>query len=190
MKPLRASGFAIRSLMMPIIRSSDTKPPEAMIGAACWPSGVPPATASRSMSPVEMWGMSKRLASRFAWVPLPLPGGPMKMIFNESASTSADAALLHEAVVMAHDQLGLDLLHRVHGHAYDDQQRGAAEVEAQPHALGDPERQDAIEERADAERELLHVDTGDEELRQDADRGEVDRADEGDARQHAVDVVR
>jgi hypothetical protein len=34
------------------------------------------------MSPVEMWGMPKRLASRFAWVPLPLPGGPMKMIFK------------------------------------------------------------------------------------------------------------
>ena len=53
-----------------------------MIGAACRPERVPSATASRSMSPVEMCGMSKRLASRFACVPLPLPGGPMKMIFN------------------------------------------------------------------------------------------------------------
>jgi hypothetical protein len=34
------------------------------------------------MSPVEMWGTPCRAASRFACVPLPLPGGPMKINFT------------------------------------------------------------------------------------------------------------
>src|SRR5207247_5016216 len=44
---------------------------------------------------------------------------------------SLDSCLLHEAVVVPHDQLRLDLLHGVHRHADDDQNRGAAEVERQ-----------------------------------------------------------
>ena len=45
------------------------------------------------------------------------------------APPSANPRLLHEPVVVPHDQLRLDLLHRVHRHADDDQQRRAAEVE-------------------------------------------------------------
>src|SRR5512143_454879 len=110
--------------MMPIIRSSGTSPPAAMIGAAFLPSSVPSATASRRMSPVEMCGTPWRAASCLACVPFPLPGGPMKMSFTTSSllsSAAADAPALHEAVVVPHDQLRLDLLDRVHGHADDDQ---------------------------------------------------------------------
>ena len=45
------------------------------------------------------------------------------------APPPADPRLLHEAVVVPHDELRLDLLHGVHRHADDDQQRRAAEVE-------------------------------------------------------------
>src|SRR6185369_13510437 len=189
MKPFCASDFASRSLMMPSIRSSGTSAPEAMIGAACRPSSVPSATASRSMSPVEICGIACTSASRFAWVPLPLPGGPMKMIRNRLSSTSADASALHESVVVAHDELRLDLLDRVHGHTDDDQQRRAAEVELVAHAFREPERQRAIERGADAERQLIHVNAGDQELRQDADGREIDRADERDARQDPINVI-
>ena len=41
-----------------------------------------------------------------------------------------------------------------------------------------------------AERQLRDVHAGDQKLRNDADRGQVNRADERDAGQHAVDVVR
>ena len=91
---------------------------------------------------------------------------------------------------MAHDQLRLDLLDRVHGHAHDDQQRCAAEVEVEAHAGGEPCRQEAVQPGADAERDLRHMHAGDQKLRQDADGRQVDGADEGDAGQHAVDVVR
>src|SRR5437870_2948043 len=39
------------------------------------------------------------------------------------------ARLFQEALVVAHHQLGLELLHRVEGHADDNQDRGAAEEE-------------------------------------------------------------
>src|SRR6266853_64566 len=40
---------------------------------------------------------------------------------------ASNARLLHEAIVVPHDQLRFDLLHRVHSHAPDDQELGAAE---------------------------------------------------------------
>src|ERR1700739_4730474 len=89
-----------------------------------------------------------------AWVPLPLPGAPkrrtgpgrkersagavavdsdMGFVFNVSClptSSPANAAALgREAVIVAHNELRFNLLHRVHGDADHDQQRGAAEVE-------------------------------------------------------------
>ena len=55
-------------------------------------------------------------------------------------------ALLQEAFVVAHHQLRLELLHGVEGDADDDQQRGAAEVEARGRAGG---RDDDGRERGD-----------------------------------------
>src|SRR5258706_14868807 len=142
------------------------------------------------MSPVEMWGTPKRLESRFACVPLPLPGGPMKISFTCSLpSPPADTAAFHESVVMAHDELRFDLLDRIHRHADDDEEGGSTEVEVEAHTRRHPGRQHPVEPGAEAERQLGHVDAGDEELGEDADGGQVDRADECDAGQHAVDVV-
>ncbi len=59
-------------------------------------------------------------------VPGPLPAPP------------ADASALHESVVMPHDQLRLDLLDGIHGHADHDEQRRATEVELEAHPLRDP----------------------------------------------------
>ena len=55
-----------------------------------------------------------------------------------SATDPLALARAAEAVVVAHDELRLDLGHRVHGHAHDDQERGAAEVEVEAQALRDP----------------------------------------------------
>ena len=88
---------------------------------------------------------------------------------------------------MAHDQLRLDLLDGIHRNADYDQQRRSPEIEVEAHPLGDPQRKDAVECRADAKRHLVHVNAGDQKLRQDAHRGEIDGADERDARQNAID---
>ena len=52
-----ASGLARRSATMPTMMSSGTSSPASMTTLALRPNSVPSATASRSMSPVEMCGM-------------------------------------------------------------------------------------------------------------------------------------
>src|SRR5258706_5107873 len=119
--PSLASGSARRDSMTRTTSSSGTRSPAAMIGATSLPSGVPLLASLRSISPVETWGRAKRSVMKWAWVPLPPPGGPNRMVI---------IALLDEALVLPHEQLGLDLFHGVQGDADDDQHRRAAQVEA------------------------------------------------------------
>src|SRR5215468_5301980 len=127
---------------------SGTSPPFSISGPATWPSGVLAAMASRSMSPVEMRGTLRCPARRAAWVPFPAPGGPRKITrlcgacialgLASATDPAASLARSRETVVVAHDELGLDLGHGVHRHAHDDQQRRAAEVEVEVQALRHP----------------------------------------------------
>src|SRR5688500_11764804 len=144
--------------------ASSTSDPTARIASTLRPSALPPATAARSISPVEIAGTPSRSASRAACVPLPEPGAPKSrtregmplgvMSFGAmsgdlagSASPATDPPALHEPLVVAHHELALDLLQEVHRHADDDEQRGAAEVEADPQALGDEGGQGGVEDR-------------------------------------------
>src|SRR5215213_3194037 len=113
----------------------------------------------RRMSPVDTCGQPKRSCSICAWVPLPAPGAPSRMTIlalpfvltralrlalraRHATAAKPPAARSEEPVVVAHDELRLDLLHRVHRDADDDQEARAAELEVQPHAGGDPRRHD------------------------------------------------
>src|SRR4029079_4809766 len=126
--------------MMPLRRSSGTSPPFSISGPATRPRAVPAAMASRSMSPVEIFGTRRCPARRAACVPLPAPGGPRKMtrapiagsgLGLESATDPSPLARPSEALVVAHDELRVHLGHRVHGHPDDDEERGAAEIEVE-----------------------------------------------------------
>src|SRR3954452_5204115 len=87
------------------------------------------------MSPVEMAGTPKWSATTLAWVPLPAPGGPIRISLM-SAEESFVVALL---------ELGLDLLHRVERDADHDEQRGATEREV---LVGlDPDERDQRDQR-------------------------------------------
>src|SRR5271156_224298 len=102
---------------------------------------------------------------------------------------SADpAAAGGEAIVVAHDQLGLDLVNRIHGHTDHDQERGTAEVEAYVQAVGDPGGQ-LFKECAD-QPEVVEVDAADQELRDQGDDDQVERAHQGDAGEDVVYEVR
>src|SRR5213075_38745 len=79
-------------------------------------------------------------------------------------SADARAARTREALVVAGDQVALDLLDGIERDADDDQQRGAAELEG-------------------------HVVFRDQHAGQHADRGDVDGAAEGDAGEHVIDVL-
>src|SRR2546430_9233955 len=119
---------------MPRITLSGTSFPSSMYFFASRPSGVSARTAARRMSPVVIFGNPSRSARTFPWVALPEPGAPNRRMNTASlhvalAPAELDAPFLHEAVVMAQQQMLLYLLYRVEGHAHDDEQRRAAEAE-------------------------------------------------------------
>src|SRR5437764_3508824 len=105
-----------------------------MYSLAFLPSSVPSLTLARSMSPVEMNGSRKSMRSRSACVPFPAPGGPNRIRFSSgmgaayraTAGQARAQVLLQETLVVAHHQLGLELLHRVQRHPDHDQDRGPA----------------------------------------------------------------
>src|ERR1700712_1616198 len=180
-KPSLASSASSASRITPMISSSGTRLPASMCALAWRPSSVPSLTAARRMLPVAKYGRPKSCVIRSAWVPWPAPGGPTRMRF--SSDTGALAAslrtgasrppvpgrsgiLLEEAFVVAHHQLGLELLHGVEGHADDDQQRGSAELER-----------------------LRRTGEGDHDRRQRGDRGEVECAREREAREDPVEEL-
>ena len=68
------------SFTMSITNWSGTNAPVPMMDLALIPSGVCPATFSRSRSPVEICGMPKVLEISLACVPLPAPGAPSRII--------------------------------------------------------------------------------------------------------------
>src|SRR5215210_3200626 len=119
--------------------ASLTSSPAAITALALSPTGLPLATAWRSMSPVDSWTIPRFACSRAAWVPLPAPGGPSRTMFMAWRSRigggrSAPAAglelrLLDQIAILMGDQMALDLGDRVHGDVDHDQQAGAAEIE-------------------------------------------------------------
>src|ERR1700716_2876387 len=73
-----------------------------------------------------MWGMPYFVTMRRAWVPLPAPTGPSKMRSRGGTAPSSPLAA-NEAPVVAHDELGFEMAHRVEGHADHDQDGGAGD---------------------------------------------------------------
>src|SRR3954468_5827894 len=127
------------------------------------PISVSLAIASRSMSPVAMCGIPTSAEMRFAWVPLPAPGGP------RMTTSRATGRLLQESLVVAHHRLRLHLTHGVERDAHHDEDRGAPEGTVC-----------CLREAAVA----------DEKSRQGRDEREVERTGEREPRQHPVEVLR
>ena len=106
----------------------------------------------------------------FACVPLPAPGGPDEdephALLSPSATRMREVrtAAAREPLVVARDEVGLDLVDGVERDADDDHDRRTAPAERDVEPLAD-------------------------DARDDADDGDVERPAEGDAREHVVDVV-
>ena len=80
-EPFWQSGIDNLALIRDPIISSETNAPESKISLTLAPSSLPDATASLSISPVLIFGISNKLQIKSACVPLPAPGGPNKIIF-------------------------------------------------------------------------------------------------------------
>ncbi len=167
---LLASSSASRSWTISTIVESPTRLPGFDAALDLPAERVPWATASRRMSPVEIF--DQPIVARHQLRLRALAGARraqqddaqrrlrrrcVSMLQPSSAAPAPDARLLHEAVVVPHDQLRLDLLDGVHRDADHDQDRGAAEGELQAEALGEELRQSALQRLAD-ERDALQPD--------------------------------
>ena len=62
-----------------------------------------------------------------------------------------------KAFIVAHNQLRLNLVDRIHGDAHHDQQRGAAEVEVDAQSVQQPAREMRVDKVAD-KRQMLQLD--------------------------------
>src|ERR1700722_16108746 len=137
---------------------------------------------------------------RWACVPLPAPGGPSRMTARpspcntptapRSAVTSAtQLSLLYKPFIVPHHQLGLDLLDCIHRHADHDQQRGAAKIEIdfQPFQNEAPHM---IVKPSSDQRQMLKMNAGHEELRQETNRRQVYPAHKRQPSKYAVDLSR
>mmetsp|Transcript_14054 Transcript_14054/g.46875 ORF Transcript_14054/g.46875 Transcript_14054/m.46875 type:complete len:206 (+) Transcript_14054:357-974(+) len=92
MKPFAQSAARMRSSMMPITSASETSSPRFITLSASTPTGVPSATAARSMSPVESCGVPSRSTTTGACVPLPDPGGPSMIVMTRAGAAEAAGA--------------------------------------------------------------------------------------------------
>src|SRR5258707_39285 len=102
---------------------------------------------------------------------------------------AAQPALPRKPFVIPHDQLSFQLLHGIHGHANDDQQRRAAEIKLHAEAFQEPRWEVAIEPAANAPPEVIQMDAGDQPFRQQTNYREIDGADEGKALQNLADML-
>src|SRR4051812_47401332 len=136
--PLAQSGCFSLSFTSPMMMSSETSWPASMTFFAATPSGVPALTAARSMSPVEICGMANFLRMKFAWVPLPAPGGPSR-ISRMAGSWSSQ-----------HSTHRLEIFRRV------DARRGLALAHHHRDAMAVPQRAQLLERLGPLERRRLH----------------------------------
>src|SRR5687768_18191477 len=86
-----------------------------MMASTSLPISLPLATSARSRSPDASTGVPRLADSSGAWVPLPAPGAPRRiaMVIGVADPLAALPRLADEPFVVAHHQLGLDLLHRL-----------------------------------------------------------------------------
>ncbi len=68
----------------------------------------------------------------------------VRNLTKTAAAAANPAGARRKPFIVAHDQLRLDLVHRIHRHTYDDQQRCSTEVEVHPEAVEQPTRESRV----------------------------------------------
>ncbi len=176
-----------------------------MIGLAFKPSGVPLAICSRSMSPVERCGTAVLLGQHLRLGSFPGTRRSKKnhravefsdrtlfqrhVVVSLCLTTAAHSSLTRKAFVIAHDELCLQLLHRVHRHADHDQERSATEIKRTP----SPFKIHCGKCRSNQSPPIqmgkwFKPNTRDHPFRQDANQRQVHRTDKRQALQNDADV--
>ena len=110
------------------------------------------------------------------------------------SSSSQTSSTAEESFVVSHHQLGFNLGHRIHGHADQNQQRRAAKVKLITHTGRNPGQAGrTADERVQPganQRQARHLESAQHELRNERDQRQINRADDGQPRQDAVQIFR
>src|SRR5580704_19596561 len=109
---------------------------------------------------------------------------------SQSATAIAQFAAADEAVIISHHELRFELLHRIHRHAYYNQQRSSAEVKSDAQAFEQESPRVFVEPDADRTRQMLEMHAGNHPLGNQADDRQINSADERQPAQNPVDVLR
>jgi hypothetical protein len=104
-------------------------------------------------------------------------------------ATASHSALADKPVIIPHDELGFELLHRIHSHADNDQQRSAAKIELHVQAVEHKSPHMLIEPIAH-EPQVLQVNPGNHPFRQQANDCKINSAYKRQARQNAIYILR
>src|SRR2546425_6657867 len=106
-----------------------------------------------------------------------------------SAPAAYPAPTPRKPVIIAHHQLRLELLHRIYGHADDDQQRCTAKVKIHVQPFQDKTREVRVNPGAH-EPQVLQLDACNQPFRQQTNQRQIDAADEREPLKDAADVLR
>src|SRR3954464_5528550 len=155
-------GFANRSSTTLTTSSSGTSSPRSMNALASSPAATPASAESRNISPVERCRIPNCAARRSPCVPLPEPCLPSRTMRGPRVWVIVASG--EEALVVAHHELAVDLLHRLERDAHRDQQRRTTEreladvpqLEHEERDQGDDHQEDRARER-DAVQDLRQV---------------------------------
>src|SRR5580704_4752701 len=91
---------------------------------------------------------------------------------------------LDKAFVIAHDELRFDLLHGIHRHAHDNQKRGTAEIKRNVQPLKHETPHMVVKPYAQSSGKVMQVNTSNHPFREEANRGKVNPAHEGQTAQN------
>src|SRR5579863_4290970 len=119
---------------------------------------------------------------------LPTPRQPQNSLCPRPAATNSSAAR-GESVVVSHDQLRFYLRHRIHRHTHYNQQRRTAKVERHAQTIRYPGWQ-PFEKCSHRAPQMVQVNTCDHPLGDKRNDNQIQRADQRNASQDFVDVIR
>src|SRR6185369_10361957 len=111
-------------------------------------------------------------------------------VLVRASSTQAASARTEESIIMAHNQLRLNLIHCIHSYADYDQQAGSPKKEIHAYASRQPRRQrvgpkHTVNRRAD-KRKVLKLKSLKQYLRKQRDHRQINGADSRQSRQYLI----
>src|SRR5581483_5243056 len=110
---------------------------------------------------------------------------PMTSMLKRAPPPPDAARSRRETLIMPHDQLSLDLIDRIHGHPYHNEQGRSPEIEIDVKAFQNLPRKVRVK-KVSHQGKMMQPDASDHEIRDDGQQSQIKPADQRDLRQDLV----